>query len=299
MCDLDLKDEVLESFQALIIKHMLPVILRVQAQVQAQAQAKVQVQVKAKSSSPKAKSEKGSSKPNYYAAFHSMCSAKGTPYLWSVSDYEFKYQPEPDKLTERQKEIYDALQSDLEKLERVQNYTCDIGDLPGVVKFVEKEFNVSQMSRTALIWNQFMSPEDRDRYSAWYKKTIAEFGEIPMKPYQPKVSIPPVKISARIKPVPAHAAVVDPYEVETEDEAEAEAEKHYDVEAMVPETHESTAAHDPPHETTTAPAHETTASTAAPAHETTALETHETTAPAHETTAPTAPKNKIKIGKRK
>jgi hypothetical protein len=170
-----------KAIEDLIVKHMIPVI---------SASRSIK--------NGKPKNEKGSSKPNYYAAFHSLCSAKSSSGLRSLDDFEFKYQPDPEKLKYKQRELYDNLHTPekSEQLERVRNFSVQAGDLLEVVKFVEKEFNIGQMTRTAFIWNQFMSQKDRDRYSTWYRMTIDEYGEIP---YQPKIHQPQVKITARIK----------------------------------------------------------------------------------------------------
>jgi hypothetical protein len=157
-----------KDIQDLIVKHMVPLLREARAATS-----------KRKKSGGKPKDEKGSSRPNHYAKFHSMCSAKGAPLRWALEEYDFKYQPEESKLNAKQKIIYDDLHKEAEKLKTIEDFTAPTGDLMGVIEFLDKEFKIDQMTRTSLIWNQFLSQADRDRFSAWYKEMLETHGEIP------------------------------------------------------------------------------------------------------------------------
>ena len=186
----DIDAQLLEDIEKLTVKHMLPVIMAVRA-----ASASKTAKSKSKSTVTK-----GSSRPNYYAWFHSLCSSKSTPYLWAVQDYIFRFQPNLDKLDGRQKEEYDKLMlpENADKLAVVQSFQIT-GDLPAVVKFVGEQFSLVQMVCTSMIWNHFLSKEDRDRFAAWYKQTLKDEGEIPSKIICPKLVAPSTKINPCIR----------------------------------------------------------------------------------------------------
>lgn len=207
--------DILENLRDLIVENMVPVLEEVRAAAKPM--------LIPKSISPKkTKKDKKSSRPNYYAFFHSICSPKGTPYLWSLYDYQFKFQPNPEKLG-KQKDMYmrliDPAQADL--LERVQSFSPVLGDLSDVVKFVEAELKVSQMTRTAIVWNLFMNQNDRDRFSTWYKKAIDGDNPIEMKPHQPKITAPPIKITALIRNPKAKAKAAAEALIKTDDDDQA------------------------------------------------------------------------------
>lgn len=209
----DIDSKVLQNLEDLMIKHMTPVMQAIRSAASS------------KRTPSKPKSEKGSSRPNYYAFFHSACCPKGIGYSWIFEDYTFKYQPNPDSLKSKQRSIYDNLHmpENEDKLQRVMDFRSN--DLKSVVEFVEKELDVSQMTRTSLIWYQFLSQDDRDRFSSWYKKTITENGEIPTKfsIHVPTIKASTEKIPARIR-MKGSDSETDP-EPETNSESEPETEQ--------------------------------------------------------------------------
>ena len=126
----------------------------------------------------KAKSDKGSAKPNYYARFHTACSPNAPPHPL-LAGMPINYQPDPDMLKNNPKrvaqlEIYEELHNDknMEKLNRFTSFPSANGVLTDVVAFVEKE-GYEQMVRTALIWFQWLSAKDRDLFISRIKEADA------------------------------------------------------------------------------------------------------------------------------
>ena len=175
------------SIEAVIAKHILPVV-----------QNTITVSPKSKSKG-KPKVEKKSSRANHYAFFHFCCSTKGAGHVYTLAGYEFKYQPDLSTL-KKGRDIYDELHKSENKdqLERFKTFNSK-GDIRKVVEFVEFEFkNIAQMTRTAVIWNQFMSSDDHNKLKAWYAEITKDGAQVPEK-HVTEVSAPIIKIAAKIR----------------------------------------------------------------------------------------------------
>lgn len=185
--------EMLTSIQTIITNHMISLLTR-----------NAPVARPAKESSPKGPKVKKSSRPNHYAFFHSCCSAQGAQYAWTLVDYIFKYQPDPELVLKKegQKGLYDALHADEEKLKRFEAFYSK-GDIQSVVRFVESEFpEIPQMTRTAVIWNQFLTNDDREKHKTWYAEETKE-GDVPARTVR-KVTTPPLHLNIKARSPPPH-----------------------------------------------------------------------------------------------
>jgi len=175
----------------LIVQHMLPLLKVSTASAAATSKAAAATPVTSKSG--KAKSEKASSRPNFYAFFHGLCSGKGyNDYGGHLAGYNFGFQTTPEnpdgkKMTEKQQKLFDSIVADQEKLQRFKDFSSSVQahNLREVVAFVESEFTegdivkIDMMTRTSIIWQMFLTKEDKIKFQTWYRDCIAEHGLVP------------------------------------------------------------------------------------------------------------------------
>jgi hypothetical protein len=196
------------AIQNIIVKHMLPLLKAQRAELAIPHATK------------KSSSGKGSSRANHYAFLHKVCSSKTKGYEYVCKGKTFAYQNNLDDLialnNKTQLEYYYNLHDDKnsEQLKRFTEFVS-LGDIHAVVTFIETECkDISQMSRTSLIWYQFMSPTDREEWKQWYKLESKD-DDVLAKPYI-KLN-PTVKVAAILR-----KPIDDVYSAETDDEVEVE-----------------------------------------------------------------------------
>lgn len=205
----DFPTESIGMIKDVIMKHFTPLI-----------KAPVHVQVHEHRQSKKKKSHHS----NYYAFFHSCCSLNNKGYGHLTHEYVFKYQPDPEQLKklkkpEKQQKLYDLLHDD-ENAEQLARFFAfeSKGDLHEVVKFVEHNLDkIEQMDRTSLIWNQFLSADDRAHWIDWYRNTNQ------IIKIEPPETLP-VKVTARLRqpspptPTPTQQTPQQPTQTPTEED---------------------------------------------------------------------------------
>ena len=160
------------------------------------AAAKVDVEgTTTKKSSDK---EKKSKVANHYATFHSQCSKNGKRKLKeSPPEMTFRFLEEPRELHEKQQALFEQIVSDAELYPAFASFeTVDIHE---AVEFVESHLKIDQMTRTAMLWSQFINEEDQKKYIAWHKSLKDEILASKASPPKPKAA---VRIKAADAPVP-------------------------------------------------------------------------------------------------
>lgn len=167
---------------------------------------------KAPSTSKKASAEKKKSNiANYYAYFHSQCSKNGkNKRKENPPEMTFRFLEEPRALQEKQQTLYLQIIEDAELYEAFTNF--ETTNILEAVDFIESHLKIDQMTRTAMLWSQFVSEEDQKKYTTWYNGIKDDITAVKTSP--PKVKAP-VRIKAtepesKLLPVPKIAGHLKP-----------------------------------------------------------------------------------------
>jgi hypothetical protein len=170
-----------------------------------------------KTTPPTGTKQKGSNYPNHYAFLHAVF-AKNSEYAYVLDKYEFRFRNTAEGLKEKQLELFNIVSNNDDQLSRFLSFSS-VGQVGNVVQFIEKELkDISQMTRTALIWQQFLTDAEREHFKLWYRATMKEHGAIEKRPHVPAgavtTSIQHVEVSGTTEEAPME----DPYQIETESE---------------------------------------------------------------------------------
>ena len=130
---------------------------------------------------------------NYYATFHSLCSKNGKHKIEEESpEITYSFQENPVKLNEKQQALHQQIIEDPELCEKFAGYESTV--LHDVVEFVEKELKIDQMTRTSMIWFQFMNEEAQNTFKSWHK--ALRDGTLYEKPVRKPTSSPKAKVTS-------------------------------------------------------------------------------------------------------
>ena len=111
--------------------------------------------------------DKKSKVANHYATFHSQCS-KNPKIKHNLPTMTYRFIQEPHTLGDKQQAIYMQIISDTDLCQAFSNF--ETTDIHAAITFIESKLKVDQMTRTAMLWSQFINEEDQKAYISWHKE---------------------------------------------------------------------------------------------------------------------------------
>lgn len=175
-------DQLKTSMMEILAKHILPLVTENTAKTgKGKGKGK-----------KKATGDKKSHRANHYAFFRQLCSTAKPSPLAVKADFSFSYRPELSELQEKakrakpttrtQEAVYEELHADAELLEKFEAFNTT--DLTEVVAFVDENFKEKEkpMVRTAVVWDQFMTADERNTFKEWFNAHSNEDGTFAADP---------------------------------------------------------------------------------------------------------------------